>query len=220
MNKPEIIILCAAHINCPEREKVFYKMLHSQMNQSMLCHVYVSVSGLPVKFDYNFHVQKYVKIYHQPEPKLSQFTHYHRLINTLFDNGIIKPNTYILFADDDDEMHSERNELYYEHLCKKNTNGNKIDVLHLKNSVVRSDENGVPLDSKYNIDNEYVAFCVSGIVAKTLLNCLVPNTALDYTCDLSFMYLLKTWPWSNINVYAPFALYYYKYSMLLGKSYY
>lgn len=218
MDKPEIIILCAAHINCPEREKEFYKMLRSQMNQSLLCHVYVSVSGLPVKFDYNFHVQKYVKIYHQPEPKLSQFTHYHRLINTLFDNGIIKPNTYILFADDDDEMHSNRNEIYYEHLCEKNTNGNKIDVLHLKDSIIRCEINNGNICEINKKDNEYVAFCVSGIVAKTLINCLIPNTVLEYTCDFTFMYLLMAWPWSNVTVYARHPVYYYKYSILLIKS--
>lgn len=219
MDKPEIIILCAAHINSPEREKVFYKMLHSQMNQSLVCHVYVSVSGLPVKFDYNFHFQKYVKIYHQPEPKLSQFTHYHRLINTLFDNGIIKTNTYILFADDDDEMHPERNKIYYEHLCEKNTNGNKIDVLNLKGSVIRYEQDHrCVLHKLYKVDNEYVAFCVYGIVAKTLINSLIPNTVLEYTCDITFMYLLMAWPWSNVTVYARHPVYYYIYSILLRKS--
>ena len=220
MNKPEIIILCAAHINSPERAKLFYKMLHTQMCQSHLCHVYVSVSGLPVTFEFNFHVQKYIKIYHQPEPKLSQFTHYHRLINTLFDNGIIKPNTYILFADDDDEMHSERNKIYYNHLCEQNTNGNKIDVLHLRDSIIRCEKNHCgELYELHKSDNEYVAFCVSGIVAKMLINCLTPNSVLEYTCDVTFMYLLMAWPWSNVTEYATYPVYYYMYSMFLAKGY-
>jgi hypothetical protein len=216
MCEPEIIILCAAHINSQERSDVFYRMLNSQMDQTHLCHVYVSVSGLPVKYDATFKMQKYVTIYQQPEPKLSQFTHYHRLINTLFDNGIIKPNTYILFTDDDDEMHTNRNKIYYQILCEYNTMSSKVDVLHLMDSIIRYDTDTSHFIRK--LDNEYIAYCVSGIVAKTLINILSPNTLNDYTCDILFRNLLMEWPWNTISAHTPYPVYYYIYSMFLPKS--
>ncbi len=220
MNDPNIIILCAAHINNQERANVFYRMLNSQMDQTHLCHVYVSVSGLPVKYDDTFKMQSYVKIYHQPEPKLSQFAHYHRLINTLYDSGIIKPNTYILFTDDDDGMDFNRNRIYYNYLCKYNTANSKIDVLHLKDSIIRCDTGYDVLD--YNLarfDSEYIAWCVSGIVARLLINLLSPNTLLEYTCDIMFMNLLRSWPWNTVSGYAPYPVYYYIHSIFLPKSY-
>lgn len=220
MNNPNIIILCAAHINNQEQANVFYRMLNSQMNQTHLCHVYVSVSGLSVKYDDTFKMQSYVTIYHQPEPKLSQFAHYHRLINKLFVNGIINTNTYILFADDDDEVHTNRNRIYYNYLCKYNTANSKIDVLHLKNSIIRCDA-GQDVLNYYSdcFDSEYIAWCISGIVAKTLINILAPITLLEYTCDITFMNLLRSWPWSTASVYSPYPVYYYIHSILLAKSY-
>jgi hypothetical protein len=177
------------------------------------------VSGLPVKYDNTFEMQKYVTIYQQPEEKLSQFTHYHRLINTLFDNGIIKPNTYILFTDDDDEMHTNRNRIYYNYLRKYNTANSKIDVLHLKDSIIRCDAGNDTSCYTHKLDNEYIAYCISGIVAKTLINLLAPNTLLEYTCDITFKCLVASWPWNTVSEHAPYPVYYYIYSMFLQKSY-
>ena len=224
MNKPDIIVLCASHINNKKRADLLYRMLGTQMSQTHLCKIYVSVTGLPIKYDYNFHAQKYVTIFQQPDEKLSQFTHYHRLINTLFDNGIIKPNTYILFTDDDDDIHTKRNELYYNYLCKYPN----LDMILLENSITRVCLDTLPFYGgesytsgriKLNWQDEYVSWCISGIVAKTLINILSPNALNEYTCDILFMNLLMACPWNTKTIMAPHPLYYYNYSILLPKCY-
>lgn len=219
-----LIILCASHLKTQQNVEQMREMLDSQMEQTVVCDIYVSYTGLSLHYD-----NPRVHLIKHPEPQLTQFQHYKLLTSWLWRAGILHSENYAIFTDDDDIMDPERNA---EYLSLIRTG---IEVARINKSVVRFSIDadimdhatsfkdafkriGVVVD--YLNPSEYVDLCLRGDVLIDFLNMIDGEKATAYVCDCYFNQVVNDYvclnPTTTIEIKAQKPLYYYRYSMFRG----
>jgi hypothetical protein len=108
-----LVVLCASHIDAPERALLLKAHIQSIAEQSHPVRMFVSVSGkLPI--DLRADGEKLTVFAHGAERKLSQFEHYEHLVEQLA--ALMPPGaferTFCVFCDDDDYSHPSRCAFY------------------------------------------------------------------------------------------------------------
>lgn len=265
-----LLVLCASHIKTDENVNQLREMLDSQMTQTFVCKVYVSLTCEPsisasiipstlnykptpsglnssgtlvprhsqaqnltsreAQWAYNRVSTVYdnplVHIIKQPEPQLTQFQHYKRLISKLWSDGILHTSNYAIFTDDDDIMSPVRNATYLEHTY------DGLEVIRIADSVVRFSLDCDIQDHKASIKealkkegviinylnpSEYVDICIRGDILAQFMSEIDDEKAASYTCDCMFnsktQDYIKNNPGNTRDIVAEKPLYYYRYSM-------
>lgn len=217
-----LIILCASHLKTEKNIEQMREMLDSQMSQTRVCDVYVSYTGLSLEYD-----DPRVHLIKQPEPQLAQFQHYKRLVQTLWDDGILHSENYAIFTDDDDIMDPERNDKYFD-LIRPG-----IEVVRIDKSIVRFsmdcdiNDHATSLQSAvlksgivildYLRPREYVDLCLRGDL---LLRFVDEVDGENYISDCTFNMIVHQYILNNpakcLEVITNKPLYYYRYSMFRG----
>ncbi len=167
-----------------------------------------------------------VHIIKQPEPQLTQFQHYKRLISMLWSEGILHTSNYAIFTDDDDIMSPVRNATYLEHTY------DGLEVIRIADSVVRFSLDCDIQDHKASIQealkkegviinylnpSEYVDICIRGDILAQFMSEIDDEKAASYTCDCMFnsktQEYIQNNPGNTRDIVAEKPLYYYRYSM-------
>ena len=216
-----LIILCASHLKDDNNVAQMREMLDSQMNQTTVCDIYVSYTGLSLNYD-----NPRVHLIKQPEPQLAQFQHYKLLTSWLWNVGILHSENYAIFTDDDDIMDPERNATYVRRIRPG------IEAIRMVDSVIRFSEdcdvkerndslqsafNRTGVVIQYLKPSEYVDLCLRGDILMQFLNEVDGEKSQNYICDCHFNHAIKEY--MNINqsttleIQAQKPLYYYRYSM-------
>jgi len=198
------------------------EMLDSQMNQTTVCDVYVSYTGLSLKYD-----DPRVHLIKQPDEQLAQFQHYKRLTSWLWDSGILHSENYAIFTDDDDIMDPERNAAYFGLIR------GGIEVVCIDKSVVRFSMDCDIKDHATSLQNavlksgivildylsprEYVDLCLRGDLLLRFVN---EVDGENYISDCKFNMIVHQYILNNpakcLEVVTKKPLYYYRYSMFRG----
>jgi hypothetical protein len=213
-----LVVLCASHLKTERNVEQIIEMLDSQMSQSVVCDVYVSYTGLSLRYDH-----PRVHLIKQPEEQLTQFQHYKKLVEQLLASGDIHSENYAIFTDDDDIMSPERNSEYLRLISPG------LDVALIDKSVVRFStdcdiqEHAATMQSigmkddvlifNYMHPREYVDLCIRGDL---LLNFIEFVDGEKYCCDCEFNVVVHNYLRGHqetcIEITAEKPLYYYRYS--------
>lgn len=209
-----LIILCASHLNEDINIHHMNAMLDSQIKQSHVCDIYISLTGLSLEY-----LHPRVHIFKQPEPYLTQFEHYKRLVSRLCHDNILTDRNYAIFSDDDDIMDRTRNQTYLNELDDVS-----VKMVCFDNSVVRVALSGDFGDHPETIIlatncNEYVKWCVRGDILHEIIGQMSDERTKVYAADVEFARRLSAYERNTKIIYIDKPLYYYRYNMFVNKRY-
>lgn len=222
--KPQLIALCASHINSWPRLAHFRHMVHSWIDQ--VCPIPLFVEMSVETPDLADQIRVFLAKIDDPfltitiaDNKRSQFGHYQALVDRL---GTCYSHTWVLFTDDDDLWHPRRSETYANALantpdlsiashissvcsytrdiCKKYADiASLAEIEHL------------PQTTHTMADRDYVQLCIRFSDLRLFFN-ILPPVVRDYQCCdiLIERFITHTLSRKAMHVLPPVPLYFYR----------
>jgi hypothetical protein len=194
-----LITLCASHITSLDDITRIKEMIASHDNQTLKTKLYISISYENDLLEYIQEFESNNTILYIRDNPTTQFMHYKLLVNDLLP---IYKNIHVLFTDDDDILHPNRNATYAQYLNHKIIKINSIKIL--------CDEFGF---NKEHITegkpDEYVNLCIRLNIISEILNNKPDDELNKWLCDVDFNMHVSHY----YNIYRlpyPIGLYYYR----------